>query len=118
MSKPRTGAERYFADRMGEPEYAEAYERARRRIDQVDSLVRALDARRVELEWTKADLARAAGMKPEAIRRLFSAENPNPTLATMSAVASALDLEITVADRTPSIRPAPTAARGTRRRTA
>lgn len=118
MGKPRTGAERYFADRMEDPEYVEAYERARERIDQVDALVRALDARRVELEWTKADLARAAGMKPEAIRRLFSAENPNPTMATMSAVASALDLEIRVAARPRSVSRAPAAASGTRRRSA
>ena len=30
---------------------------------------------------SKAEHARRAGVKPEAIRRLFSAEMPNPTLS-------------------------------------
>lgn len=39
-------------------------------------------------------MARRAGVKPEAIRRLFSAQSPNPTLATLVALAGALDLEL------------------------
>jgi DNA-binding XRE family transcriptional regulator len=94
MAQLRTGAERYFAERLNDPEYREAYERARERIDQVDSVIRILDARREELRLTKAELARRAGVKPEAIRRLFSAEKPNPTLTTLVALASVLDLEL------------------------
>lgn len=94
MAKPRTGAERYLARRLEDPEYRQAYEEARERIDQLDSVIRALDARREELDLTKAELARRAGVKPEAIRRLFSAEKPNPTLTTLVALAEALDLEI------------------------
>jgi len=93
MEKPRTGAERYLARRLESPEYRDTYEAARQRIGQIDTVVRALDARRSALKLTKAELARRAGVKPEAIRRLFSAERPNPTLRTLVALAGALDLE-------------------------
>lgn len=94
MAAAQTGAERYFARRLEDPEYRQAYEDARERIEQIDSVIRVFDARREELHLTKAELARRAGVKPEAIRRLFSAEKPNPTLTTLVAVAGALDLEI------------------------
>ena len=94
MIEPRTGAERYLARRLEDPEYRAAYEQARERIDQVDAVIQALDDRRVEFNISKAELARRAGVKPESIRRLFSAETPNPTLSTLVALAGALDLEI------------------------
>lgn len=119
MAAAQTGAERYLARRLHDPEYRQAYEDARDRIDQIDSVICILDDRREELHLTKADLARRAGVKPEAVRRLLSAEKPNPTLTTLVALAGALDLEI---------RPVPrhgeastrvqSAASGTRRRTA
>ena len=93
MTRAATGAERYFARRRDDPEYREAYERAREQIDQVDAVIRTLDERRIEVNITKAELARRAGVKPESIRRLFSAEKPNPTLSTLVALAGALDLE-------------------------
>lgn len=94
MRAARTGAERYLTSRLEDPEYRQAYEEARERIEQIDSVIRTFDSRREELHLTKADLARRAGVKPEAIRRLFSAEKPNPTLTTLVALAAALDLEI------------------------
>ena len=94
MAQPPTGAERYLARRLDDSEYREAYERARERIDQVDSVIRILDERRKELHLSKAELARRAGVKPEAIRRLFSAEQPNPTLTTLVALAGVLELEL------------------------
>jgi DNA-binding XRE family transcriptional regulator len=119
MAKARTGAERYFANRMRDPEYREAYEEARERIAQIDALIRALDERREQLQLTKADLARLAGVKPEAIRRLFSTERPNPTITTLVALADALDMEIRPAQRSaPSTTAARSFASGTRRRTA
>ena len=89
MAAAQTGAERYFARRLEDPEYRQAYEEARERIEQIDSVIRVFDARREELQLTKAELARRAGVKPEAIRRLFSAEKPNPTLTTLVALAGA-----------------------------
>lgn len=92
--EPRTGAERYLADRRDDPEYEREYDAARRRIDQIDSIIRMFDQRRCNLELSKAELARRANLRPEVIRRLFSAERPNPTLATLMALAEALELEL------------------------
>ncbi len=93
MGEARTGAERYFKSRKEDPEYSLAYASARRRIDQIDSIIRMLDQRRCNLELSKAELARRANLRPEVIRRLFSAERPNPTLTTLVALAEALEME-------------------------
>ena len=90
----RTGADRYFERRASEPGYAEAYDEARRRVDAIDRLVRALDDRREELGLSKAELARRAELAPEAVRRLFSVDSPNPTIGTLTALADALGLEL------------------------
>jgi DNA-binding phage protein len=118
MKEARTGAERYLAGRLEDDGYRQAYGAARERIDQIDSVIRALDARREELHLSKAELARRAGMKPEAVRRLFSADRPNPTLGTLVAVAGVLDLEIRPRPRAASATPARSGASRTRRRTA
>lgn len=95
----RTGAERYFAERAQEPGFADAYDEARRRIDQIDRLVLALDERRGIMGITKAELARRADIAPEAVRRLFSTDSPNPTIGTLTAIADALDLELVTRNR-------------------
>jgi len=105
----QTGAERYLKARLDDPEYREAYERARHWIEQIDRVIRVLDERREQLSLSKAELARRAQMPPEAVRRLFSAERPNPTLQTLAAIAEALDLDLTPAQK-------PGAARSTRER--
>jgi DNA-binding phage protein len=89
-----TGAERYFAERAEQPGFADSYDEARRRIDQIDRLVLALDEQRETMGITKAELARRADLAPEAIRRLFSADSPNPTIGTLAAIADALGLEL------------------------
>lgn len=94
MTAPRTGAERYLEGRLDDSEYRQAFDEASERIARIDSVIQTLDARREELGLTKAEVARRAGVKPEAIRRLFSAEMPNPTLSTLVAIAGALDLEL------------------------
>ena len=93
-STTRTGADRYSARRTSEPGYAEAYDEARRRIAAIDRLVRTLDERREELGLSKAELARRAELAPEAVRRLFSVDSPNPTIGTLTALADALGLEL------------------------
>ena len=124
MTRSRTGAERYLDGRRKDPEYARAHERARSRIDHADRVIRALDERRQEMGLSKAELARRAGVQPEAIRRLFSADRPNPTLLTLAAIADALGLDLapgsrrTVNTRVPSPTRGRSAAPGTRRRTA
>lgn len=131
--KPRTAAEERFARLRSETEYGEAYRAATRRITVFDDVVRSLDARRRELGLTKADLANRANMPPAAVRRLFSQQQKNPTLATLVAIADALNLRISVlpsedvAERTSSTRSlsapvsataAPSRTSETRRRTA
>ena len=93
-AEPRTGAERYFAKRAKEAGFASAYDEARQRIGQIDRLVRILDEQRESLGMTKAELARRAELAPEAVRRLFSADSPNPTISTLTAIADALDMEL------------------------
>ena len=93
-STTQTGADRYFTRRTSESGYTEAYDYARRRIDAIDRLVRALDERREELGLSKAELARRAELAPEAVRRLFSVDSPNPTIGTLTALADALGLEL------------------------
>jgi DNA-binding phage protein len=102
MSKTRTGAQRYLAERRGDADYDLAYEAARRRIDQIDSIIRVLDQRRCNLDLSKAELARRANLRPEVIRRLFSAESPNPTLSTLVALAEALEMELAAEPLEPS----------------
>ena len=92
--RTRTGAEHYFARRAQEQGFDAAYDRARRKVNQIDELVRALDDRREMLGMTKAELARRADLAPEAIRRLFSVGSPNPTIGTLAAITDALDLEL------------------------
>ncbi len=104
----RTGAEQYFADQMmRDPQYRRAYKASRNRIDRIDALVRSIDECRRDRGMSKADLARAAGMPPEAVRRLFTMESPNPTAGTLLALADVLDLELVTR---PKQRPARTVA--------
>lgn len=93
MQKEPTGAERYFAERRKEPGFEEAYLAARARIDRFDTIIRQLDEKRIEHDWSKAELGRRAGLAPEVVRRLFSARSPNPTLATLVALAESMGLE-------------------------
>jgi DNA-binding phage protein len=91
QNKPRTGAERY-RDRLADSTYGASSTRARERIDRVDSVMRAIEERRRELDLSKAELGRRAGLTPEAVRRLLSTDTPNPTLSTLISIADALDL--------------------------
>jgi ribosome-binding protein aMBF1 (putative translation factor) len=92
---------RRLDERMLDPEFRREYEAARRQIDQIDAVVRALDRLRIEAGMPKAELARRIGKNPSAIRRLFSAET-NPELGTVAAIAAALDAEIRIIPNKPS----------------
>jgi ribosome-binding protein aMBF1 (putative translation factor) len=86
--------EQYRNRRLADPEFRSHYERHRREIDAVDRIVAAIEARRVELGLSKADLARLVGRKPESVRRLLSGNLVNPTLTTVSEMAIALGMEM------------------------
>jgi transcriptional regulator with XRE-family HTH domain len=64
------------------------------RIAMVDGLVNQLDEAREEANMSKAELARAIGAEPAAVRRLLSSGRKNPTLGTVTEVASALGLRL------------------------
>jgi DNA-binding XRE family transcriptional regulator len=89
---------RMLAARMKDPEVREEYERARREIEQVDSVIRQLDELREEAGLTKADLARSIGRNPSSIRRLFTAKS-NPELLLVASIAEDLGAEIRVVPR-------------------
>ena len=98
--RAKTGFDRYFDARMKDPDFAAEYASARKEIDTVDAIVRALDAAREKQGLTKADLAKRVGMKPEVVRRLFTADEPNPTLDTVVKLASALNCSLGLVPRT------------------
>lgn len=96
MKPTQTGAEAYFAKRLEDDEYADTYAVARDRIDQIDRILRSIDSRRQELGMSKAELARQAHMRPEAVRRLLTAESPNLTISTLLDLAGALHLTVSI----------------------
>lgn len=99
----KTGFDKFLDEQMAQPSFAKDYKQARTEIDAIDQLVRSLDNAREQLGMSKADLARAISAKPEIVRRLFTAEAPNPTLSTVVKVAVALGykLELVPAPKKP-----------------
>jgi ribosome-binding protein aMBF1 (putative translation factor) len=86
------------AQRLLDPELRLEYDRARRELDQINEVMRALDELRVDAGMSKARLARAIGRNDAAVRRLFTAK-VNPELRTVAAMAAALDAEIRIVPR-------------------
>ena len=78
-----------------DPELRAEFERQRREIAQIDSVVRQLDELRERAGMSKAELARAIGKGPSSIRRFFTAD-VNPELKTVAAVADVLGAEVRV----------------------
>ena len=89
---------RMMAARMDDPAFRAEYERARREIDQVDSVIRQLDELREAAGLSKAELARHIGRDPSSIRRLFTAES-NPELLLVASIAEDLGAEVRVVPR-------------------
>jgi ribosome-binding protein aMBF1 (putative translation factor) len=91
--------ERRHAARMRDPEYSEAYERAARELAQTDAVIRELDALRVDLGMSKAELARRVDRNASSVRRLFTARRVRPELPLIAALADALGAELRVVRR-------------------
>jgi ribosome-binding protein aMBF1 (putative translation factor) len=88
--------DRRLTQRLEEdPEFRAEFERQRREIAQIDSVVRQLDELREQAGISKAELARAIGKEPSSIRRFFTAD-VNPELRTVAAVADALGAEVKI----------------------
>jgi DNA-binding phage protein len=96
---PKTGSSQFWDDfdaEMRDPEFREEFLRQHVRTLTVDRIVNTLEERRESLGVSKADLARHLHGSPPAVRRLLTATNPNPTLATLVDVAAALGLRLTL----------------------
>ena len=90
--------QRRVAERMQDPEFRAEYQRTRQELAQVNEVMRALDALRVDAGLSKAELAREIGRNDAVVRRLFTAE-VNPELRTVAALAAALGAEIRIVPR-------------------
>lgn len=106
---------RLHAEDMKDPEYRDAYLSAANEIAQTDSVIHWLDARRVDLGMSKADLARRINRNESSIRRLFTAQRARPELPLIAAIAEALGAELKVVVKT---KRRPTRQPPARRRTA
>lgn len=93
-ARRKTGFDKFFDAQLKDPDFASGYERAKREIDAVDRIVRALDEARVEVGMSKAELARRISSTPEVVRRLLTEEHANPTIATVVKLANALGLRL------------------------
>jgi ribosome-binding protein aMBF1 (putative translation factor) len=91
--------ERRRASRMQDPEYRLAYDRAAREIAQTDSVIRELDALRVDLGMSKAELARRVNRNASSVRRLFTASQARPELPLIAAIADVLGADLRVVRR-------------------
>ena len=100
--RQKTGFDKFFDAKMESAEFAAGYKKAKRGIDTVDRIIRALDSARLDLGMSKAELARRISAKPEIVRRLLTGEGANPTMATVVKLAGALSLRVElVPDGTP-----------------
>lgn len=92
--------DRRLARLLEDPEFKTEYERQRQRraIDAIDAIVNSLDALRAQHDLSKAELARAIDKNPASVRRLLTARG-NPELATVVAIADALDADVVVVPR-------------------
>ena len=90
--------DRRLARRLEDPVFRAEYERQRREIDAVDTIVHMLDELREQHGLSKADLARAIGKNPASVRRLLTAP-VNPELRTVVAIAEALDADVQIVPR-------------------
>lgn len=98
--------DRRRAERLKDPEYREAYEQASQEIAQTDQVIRTLDALRIELGVSKAELARRIDRNPSSIRRLFTAHQARPELPLVAAIADALGAEVRVVPISPAAKKA------------
>jgi transcriptional regulator with XRE-family HTH domain len=80
--------EQRLAKRLQQKEIAEGYREMGAELE----LLHALDSIRKQQHMSQETLAALMGRKREAISRLFSAEDSNPTLDTLLELLSALNV--------------------------
>jgi transcriptional regulator with XRE-family HTH domain len=79
---------------LNDPEAARIFFKDGLHITFVDDLINQLDDKRAELGINKTQLAKALGVEPANVRRLFSKGPKNPTLTTMIDLAFGLGLKL------------------------
>ena len=84
-----------LADPQGRSDYVSTV----REIEMVDTLVRTLDARRIELGISKAELSRRIAREPSTVRRLFTAGGATPEIVFLAEIAEAVGMRITLEPR-------------------
>ena len=106
----KTEFDRDFDGWRQDPQFAEGYALERSRIDAIDRIVRALDAARQQRGMSKADVARAAGLPAQSVRRFFTQSPQNPTLSVTVAIAAAVGQPLMPGDPALGAATAPRAA--------
>lgn len=81
---------------LEDPQFLREYLMESIRVATIDRVVNELDQARQAAGLSKAALARAISSEPAVVRRLFSAGHVNPTLGTLTEVATALGMRITL----------------------
>ena len=98
MTKPLDTShhDRRLTKRLQEDaEFRREFERQRREIAQIDTIVHQLDQMREAAGMSKAELGRLVGKEPSSIRRFFTAD-VNPEMKTVAAIADALGATVEV----------------------
>lgn len=98
MTKPLDTShhDRRLTKRLQEDsEFRREFERQRREIAQVDTIVHQLDELREANGISKAELGRLVGKEPSSIRRFFTAD-VNPEMKTVAAIADALGATVEI----------------------
>ena len=91
---PETAFERDLRQQLRDPGFRDAFTREAQRIATIDRVINEIDETRSRLGMSKADLARAMGSDPAAVRRLLTSSEVNPRLDTVAAMAQAVGLEL------------------------
>jgi DNA-binding Xre family transcriptional regulator len=79
-----------------DPEFMAEVERGSAVLIAVNALLIELNSMRVQRGWTKADLARAAGMNPSNLRKLLSTGEKNFEIETFVRLVHALGGELRI----------------------
>jgi DNA-binding phage protein len=99
MSRMGTNGSAFWDDLardLEDPEFRREYIVESIRVATIDRLMNELDEARRAAGLSKAALARAIRTEPAVVRRLFSSSQVNPTLGTLTEVAAALGMRITL----------------------
>lgn len=84
---------------LADPATRESVEREASMLIAMSRLLNQIDLLREAKGWTKADLARAAGMHPSNLRKMLSTGEKNIELETLIKLLNALEVEITLYPR-------------------